>query len=136
MDCSCLQTAGESSVSRRLCHANCLNEGLAFDGRNSPKTPISRLSFSLFSDQSGNLLDSLPELAASSTGCFPIGSGLRQLDADAILGSKSDARQWLDSLREPAAGRTDEQARPAAVSLPSSQSLDRCKPARPDLQSS
>ena len=55
MDCSCLQTAGESSVSRRLCHANCLNEGLAFDGRNSSKAPISRSSFSLFSDQSGGI---------------------------------------------------------------------------------
>src|SRR5215469_15068243 len=53
----------ESSVWRRLCHANCLNEGLAFDGRNSSKAPISRLSFFLFSDQSGNLLDSLSELA-------------------------------------------------------------------------
>src|SRR5215831_21300712 len=95
MDCSCLQTAGESSVSRRLCHANCLKEGLAFDGRNSSKAPISRLSFFLFSDKSGNLLDSLSELSASSTGCCPIGSGLRQLDADAILRSRFHHRKAL-----------------------------------------
>lgn len=55
------------------------------------------LEFLLFSYKSGNLLDSLSELAASSTSCCPVGSGLPQLDADAILRSKSDARQWLDS---------------------------------------
>ena len=66
------------------------------------------LSFFLFSYKSGNLLDSLSELA---------GSGLPQLDADAILRSKSDARQWLDSLAgsppeaEPPGKRNQQQCR-------------------------
>ena len=127
-DCSCLQTAGEGSVSRRLCHANCVIEGLALHGRSSSKASISRLSFFLFSYKSGNLLDSWSELAASSTGCCPVGSGLPQLDADAILRSKSDARQWHDSLAGRQPQRTAEQARPVAESLPSSQSFDDANP--------
>ena len=64
-------------------------------GRNSSKAPISRLSFFLFSDKSGNPLDSLSELAASSAGCCPMGSGFVNwmrmlfLDLRVMLGNGS-----------------------------------------------
>ena len=67
--------------------------------------------------QIGESAGFLSELAASSTSCCPVGTGLPQLDADAIPRSESDARQWVDLLAgsppqaEPTGQRGQQQCR-------------------------